>query len=666
MLLSEDAGHLQSSTLSLASGGHSHTQLPPPTLDAPFTLSCSTCSQFGTRTLTSRDGRVLVLTDSRVQVFTPTTDGEDRSQFKWNQSLALDVGCRPLYLQVLSVEPDAFVVVCNTLSSFGYHVIAGSSELFQIHPLHVPTIHITDLIVGSFKPFLQPETDAFVYIKDGELTFGTFFDGQASLPIILDYDTLCDSVVSVYPLPKSIQGRFRFILDCLQQNTAEMLRYKITLSPDPSFPDSVHLLPSTLAYGTAISSLDSKYFAIVHNTSIAVVRTEQTTVFRVQYFQHELRDVSFTDSMEPTLSIASPGQNHMLLHVDSFLADDNTSVIELEGSPAFCPDDSPCLPHNTMAHPSLPQSNFFFTFTANSTEDNGGSFNLILYDITIPSQPLIRIENVTIQPKFAFPKAILPSTSMTPVHLHQSTPAPSHTHASSPSVSLYKSTVPTGYLTTSPSTSFHSTVSTHFSSTSKATVDSSCSCDYTSTSEEAVRSSSTAITQTPTQKDTNNGDTLILLTFTSIISVLVVLLLLLIIVVIGLLIFFMRRLHQSNSEHSLHTFRDEEKCAQMLSADPTCDWSNPPLSATNPTTSTTCDKSTNTAIHGDTSTSVRGVDNVPRAVNANHSSQSQSSSSQLTETHTLDSYGSVSTVANGGDRSGVSSDSAVDTPSTTP
>ena len=284
VLLSEDAGHLQSSTFSLASGSHSHTQLPPPTLDAPLTLSCPTCSQFGTRTLTSHDGRILVLTDSHVQVFTPTTDGEDRSQFKWNQSLALDVVCRPHYLQVLSVEPDAFVVVCNTLSSFGYHVIAGSSELFQIHPLQVPTIHITDLIVGSFKPFLQPETDAFVYIKDGELTFGTFFDGQASLPIILDYDTLRDSVVSVYPLPKSIQGRFRFILDCLQQNTAEMLRYKITLSPDPSFPDSVHLLPSTLAYGTAISSLDSEYFAIVHNTSIAVVRTEQTTVFRVQYF----------------------------------------------------------------------------------------------------------------------------------------------------------------------------------------------------------------------------------------------------------------------------------------------------------------------------------------------------------------------------------------------
>ena len=527
VLLGEDAGHLQSSTFSLASGGHSHTQLPPPTLDAPLTLSCSTCSQFGTHTLTSHDGRVLVLTDSRVQVFTPTTDGEDRSQFKWNQSLALDVVCRPHYLQVLSVEPDAFVVVCNTLSSFGYHVIAGSSELFQIHPLQVPNIHITDLIVGSFKPFLQPETDAFVYIKDGELTFGTFFDGQASLPIILDYDTLCDSVVSVYPLPKSIQGRFRFILDCLQQNTAEMLRYKITLSPDPSFPDTVHLLPSTLAYGTAISSLDSKYFAIVHNTSIAVVRTEQTTV---QYFQHELHDgeltfgtffdgqaslpiildydTPFTDSVEPALSIVSPGQNHVLLYVGNFLTINIMCLIDFADSPAVSPYESLCLHDEIMAYLSSSLDSW------STVQRTMGDLHYIL----IPSQLLIRIENITILPQFAFPNAIIPSLSITPVHLYQSTPTPSHT---SPSVSWYPSTA---YLSKCPSRCFPST-----SSTSKATVDSSCSCHHTRTARDA--NPYTAIQQTSTQ-----NDILMVFTIASIISVLV-LLLLLVVVAIGLLIF---------------------------------------------------------------------------------------------------------------------------------
>ena len=444
-----------------------------------------------------------------MQVFTPI-DGEDRSQFKWNQSLALDVGCRPHYLQVLSVEPDAFVVVCNTLSSFGYHVIAGSSELFQIHPLQVPTIHITDLIVGSFKPFLQPETDAFVYIKDGELTFGTFVDGQASLPIILDYDTLCDSVVSVYPLPKSIQGRFRFILDCLQQNTAEMLRYKITLSPDPSFPDSVHLLPSTLAYGTAISSLDSEYFAIVHNTSIAVVRTEQTTVFRVQYFQHQLRDVSFTDSVEPALSIVSPGQNHVLLYVGNFLTI-NMCLIDFADSPALSPYESLCLHNEIMAYLS---SSLDSRSTVQRTMGD-------LHYILIPSRPLTRVENITILPQFAF--AIIPSLSITPVHLYQSTPTPSHT---SPSVSCiwYPSTIPTAYLSKCPSRCFPST-----SSTSKATVDSSCSCHHTRTARDA--NPYTAIQQTSTQ-----NDILMVFTIASIISVLV-LLLLLVVVVIGLLIF---------------------------------------------------------------------------------------------------------------------------------
>lgn len=530
-------------------------------------------------------------------------------------------------MQLLSANLDTFIVVCMTPTSFGYQVVSSSVELFTIHSLVLPDSDITDLIFGSYKPFLLPESDAFVYIRNGELTFGTLFDGRASLPIFLDVDTNCgpNAIVNIYPLPKAIQGKFRFILDCLQQKTDLLLRYKVTLSlEDPSFPDSVHILPTALATGTPISSPDSEYFVIVQDTSIAAVRTEQTGTYRVHSFQYALHDVSFTDSVVPILAIVSPGHDHVLLYLDRFISDYNTSVIELADTPAFCPNQSLCLPHNMAASAD---SDLFFTFTANYTAEDQGStryFHLIVHNITLPSKPLLKIHNLALQPKIALPRDIswiFPSTSSsTSMHLYQSTLVPSPTYSLS-------SSIPGSLLAYSQSTAVH------FSST---VVDGTSLSEHTASKSHG--SSSTAVIPTPND-NSDKDNKLLPINFTSTVAIFCALVVvLLLVIVLSLLIITLRRQARRPKDNTFHAASYEEKFSQMLSPSPT----------------------------GDPSAAVNTDDSVP--VNAvsvaetNPSPVSRSSSGQLVTTAlTLDLKGSSRTL-DSGKSSGASS--AAGSPST--
>lgn len=586
-MLSKDANYLQSTTVTITSGSHPFIQLSSPSVDSPPTLSCSTCSHHKPNTLTSSDGQLLVLTDTHLQVFA-VAESEGRRQFQWRQSLTLDALCRPLYMQSLSTGTDNFIVVCNTTSTIGYHILSVSEGLFQLGSLLIPDTDISDLIVGSFKPFLQPESDAFVYIRNGELTFATLFDGQAPFPIYLDYDTDCGatSVVGIYALPKATQGKFRFILDCQQEASATILRYKITTSPAlPDYPESVSLLPTALAVGTPIASPDSEYFVIIQSTTIAVVRTEETGTYRVHTFQNELQDVSFANLAVPTLVIASPGQNHMILEVESFLTDYNTSVVELAGSPAFCPNSSHCLPYNVAHNPDL-----FITATATTTTPDEAVryFNLNIYNTSLPRSPIVRIENLAVQPNVVFPIGIsplLPSTSSTSLSLHQTTPAPSATTI--PPLSVSKSPlIPTDYDSTTQLSVYSSTDSVT-SSTKNAVF--ATSLQRTSTvSRSHHKSSLTEIGQTPTLSDKDTQ--LMPLQLTGVVTVVfcALVFMLLLVVVLSLLIITVRRRQRKSTHrdpHYTNTYPDEEKgIPTLLSADDSKPPSSASISATNPTT----------------------------------------------------------------------------------
>ena len=640
LLLSKEANYLHSTTVTITSGSHPFIQLPPPALDSPATLFCSTCSRYQPNTLTSSDGRLLVLTDSYLQVFA-VVEGEERSQFEWRQSLALDTTCSPLFIQPLSRGTDNFIVVCNTTSTIGYHIISISEGLFQLHSssLQISDTDITDLIVGSFtEPFRQQESDALVYIKNGELTFATLFDGQAALPIFLDYDTDCHptSVIGIYALPKPTQGKFRFILDCRQQASSAILRYKITMSLiEPEYPESVNLLPTALALGTPIASPDSEHFAIVQSTTVAVVRTEQTGTYRVHTFSSELRDVSFADFAAPTLVIVSPGQNHMILQVDPFLTDYNTSVVELAGSPAFCPNNSHCLPHGVLHTPNL-----VLTVTASTTPDGDARyFNLNIYDVLFPSTPVVRIENLAVQPNVVLPiidiSPSLPATSSTTLSLPHTTSAPTGTTIPPLSASQ-TSLIPTDYDSTTQ-------LSVYFSTHSGTGGTRNLVFTTSSVSERFHKSSSSEITQTPTLSD--KGTQFMPLRLTGVVTFVfcALVFVLLLVVVLSLLIITLRRRHRNSTLQNSHyttTYHDEEKSVPTLLSD---NDSRPPsstsISATNPTT---------------TASGAEKIEvNTVSVAETQDGPVSRPSSGQLV---TLDLKGSARTLASsGGSSSGVSS-----------
>ena len=572
-MVSEDAQHLQSTVISIADGSHPYVQLTRPALDIPTTLSCSTCSPHRARTLSTRDGKILALTDSHVHVF--AAGGEEGSHFGWTQSLGLDAACSPLYLQELSGSPDSFLVACSTATSFGYQVIYGSEELFQIHALILPDSDITDLIFGSFSPFLQPNTDAFIYIRNGELIFGTLFDGTAPLPISIDYDTNCrpNSVVNVYPLPKPVHGKFRFILDCIDQESDAVLRYKATLAlDDPSYPESAHKLPQALATGTPISSTDSEYFVIVQETSIVAVKTEDTGTYRVHAFPYTLHDVSFTDSVVPTVAIASPGQNHVLLLLENFISDHSSGLIEFADTPAFCPNQSLCLPHN-MAAPTE-SNHLLFIFTATSREESAvGYFHLNVFDIRTPGSPLVRIENLALLPVIAFPRAlsrlILPTSSSASVATYHPTLAPSRTYTSSVHVSTSLS-IPANYHQTSsfPATVYSQSVEAYLGSSTRSAAHDSSSLQFPPIASMASRSSSNAVkpTQTPHSNNERKSTSLDLTSTIALTIILFTVLLVALSVLVGLLLFTVIRKKTKRPTHYSYSDTDEEKSVPMSPA----------------------------------------------------------------------------------------------------
>lgn len=627
---------MQSTILSIASDSHPSVQLSPPTVSTSFTLSCSTCSPYKPHTLSSRNGRILVLTDDHVQVFA-AMNADEGTRVNWTQSLTLDAECTPLYIQALSTGPDSFIVVCTTPTSLGYQVISSSSGVFQLQSLLTPDSDVSDLIFGSYKPLHSPESDAFVYVRNGELTFGTLFDGQASVPVFLD-DTSCglNSVATIYPLLKQVQDKFRFLLDCSHQETNAVLRYIVTLFlGDPLFPESVHLLPASLATGTPISSPDSDYFVIVQNSSIAVVKTEDPELYKVHSFPYALHEVSFTESVVPTLSVVSPGHNHVLIHVDSFINDSNTSVIELADSPAFCPNQSVCLPHN-MATPTV-----FFTFTKSLTEEKESTlnFSLVIYDIGMPSIPLLRIDNLAVQPKMAFPRDVsllFPVISTTEMYYRSTTPVPSPTY--SPSVLISTNfqidSIPASPLPTSVISSSNFVVDSS-STTSTIIVD---------------RSSSTAMQQTPTLNNSNRDKKFSLSSTITVILVVIfcVLTVVLLLVVVISFIFFTAQKQAQKSTVANRT-RDEEKFIEAVSLSLT-PYS---ISAVNPTTTAYDDSGT---------VSVNTV-GVPET---SHTPVSRSSSDQVLHVPplTLDLKSSAHTPASGDDANSSGISSVADTPST--
>lgn len=577
-----------------------------------------------------------------MQVFAPT-NADEVTRVNWTQSLALDAECTPLYIQALSTGPDRFIVVCATPTSLGYQVIISSSGVFELQSLLTPDSEsdVTDLIFGSYKPHYLPESDAFVYVRNGELTFGTLFDGQASVPVFLD-DTSCgpNSVAAIYPLLKQVRDKFRFLLDCSHQETNAVLRYKLTLFlGDLQFPESVHLLPASLATGTPISSPDGDYFVIVQNSSIAVVKTEHSEQYKVHSFPYTLHEVSFTESVVPTLAVVSPGHNHVLIRLDSFINDSNTSVIELANSPAFCPNQSVCLPHN------MATTTVFFMFTKNLTEEKESTnFSLIIYDIGMPSNPLLRIDNLAMQPKMAFPRDIsllFPVISTTEVY--QSTPVPSPTYTPSVLVStkLQIDSIPASSLPTS------------IVSSSNFGVDSS-----STTSEYATiivdRSSSTAIQQTPTLDDSNKDNKFTLFSLSSTITVLLVVIfcvltvVLLLVVVISFVFFTAQKQAQKSTVTNRTTSdKDEEKFIEAVSLS-LIPYS---ISAVNPTTAT-C---------GDDTVPVNTV-GIPET---SHTPVSRSISDQVLHVPplTLD-LKSSATTASGDDTNSSGISSVADTPST--
>lgn len=568
-------------------------------------------------------------------------NADEGTLVNWTQSLALDAECTPLHIQALSTGPDRFIVMCATPTNLGYQVISSSSGVFQLQSLLTLDSDVTDLIFGSYKPLYLPESDAFVYVRNGELTFGTLFDGHASVPVFLD-DTSCgaNSVAAIYPLLKQVRDKFRFLMDCSHQETNAVLRYKVTLFlGDPQFPESVHLLPASLVTGTPISSPDSDYFVIVQNSSIAVVKTENSKLYKVRSFPYTLHEVSFTESVVPTLAVVSPDHNHVLIRLESFIDDSNTSVIELANSPAFCQNQSVCLPHN-MAAPTV-----FFTFTKSLTEEKESTlnFSLVIYDIGMPSNPLLRIDNLAVQPKMAFPRDIslqFPVISTTEVY--QSTPVPIPTY--SPSVLVSTKFQQIDSIPASPLPTRSIVSSSNFVVDSSSTI-----------SEYVVgRSFSTAIQQTPTLNDSNKDKKFTLFSLSSTITVLLVVIfcvltvVLLLVVVISFVFFTAQRQAQKSTVTNRTTSdRDEEKFIEAVSLSLT-PYS---ISAVNPTTAT----------HGDDTVPVNTV-GIPET---NTTPVSRSSSDQVLHVPplTLD-LKSSATTASGDDANSSGISSVADTPST--
>ena len=430
LVVSEDMEQFQSTVISLANGSHPYAQLSAPAEGLTATTSCHSCAPHQPHTLLSGDRTLLSLTDDSVQVFTAATG----SSLLWARSLSLSEDCSPLYLQQLYGDLGSFIVVCATATSFGYQVIDGSTAQIQLHPLVVLDTDVSKVVFGGFRYLLhQLDTEAFVYIWQGELNFGVISDGLPPRPIYIDLNTDCapNTVVDIHPLPTPANGKFRFIMDCMHSETNVLLRYKVTLQPEnPSFVETAHLLPQMLSNGTPIASLDSEYFVIIQHANIVAIKTEDTSMYRIKTLQHPVQEVAFVQSLTPTLAIVSPGQNHKVLFVDSFIRG-NTDVTELLDTPAYCPNVTTCLPYG-MAGMDL-----FYTFITTTSEGMPGYFHLALFDIQHPSRPLVRVENLALQPALAIAQdiSLLSASSTAVVDMYQSTLAPSPTSSSQVSLS---------------------------------------------------------------------------------------------------------------------------------------------------------------------------------------------------------------------------------------
>jgi len=186
LVVSEDMEQFQSTVISLANGSHPYAQLSAPAEGVTATTSCRSCAPHQPHTLPSGDGTLLSLTDDSVQVFTAATE----SGLVWAQSLALSEDCSPQYLQQLYGDPGSFIVVCATATSFGYQIIDGSTAQMQLHPLVVLDTDVPKAVFGGFRYSLhQLDTEAFVYIWQGELNFGVIADGLPPRPIYIEFDT---------------------------------------------------------------------------------------------------------------------------------------------------------------------------------------------------------------------------------------------------------------------------------------------------------------------------------------------------------------------------------------------------------------------------------------------------------------------------------------------
>ena len=90
---------------------------------------------------------------------------------------------------------------------------ASSGEVWELSPLDVLANNISGLIFGGYwASYLQQNTDAFIYIREGELNFGLIADALPAKTIYIDEKTLCaqNSVIDVYPLPIPTNGKVRF------------------------------------------------------------------------------------------------------------------------------------------------------------------------------------------------------------------------------------------------------------------------------------------------------------------------------------------------------------------------------------------------------------------------------------------------------------------------
>ena len=417
----------QSTIISTDSGKHPYVQLAAPAEGRTGTLACLSCTPHQTHTLVTGDGSLLVLTDDYVQVFRPGREGVG---LIWTQSLLLDVDCNPLYIQESYGIPGYFLVVCATDSSFGYQSMssASSGEVWQLRPLDVLATNISGLIFGGYwASYLQQNTDAFIYIREGELNFGLIADALPAQTIYIDGKTLCaqKTVVDIYPLPIPTNGKARFVMDCRHASTNILLRYKLTLFlENPSYVETAHLLPQTFLSGALISSPDSKYFVIVQTSNIVAVQTEEIGTYRVRTLEYPAREVAFLPSQTSMLAIVSPGQNHKVVMVDTFIRED-MGFVELPDSSASCPNMSNCLPFGMAATES--GLDIFYTFTATQPQESSGYFHLKFFDIRHPGKAILKVENLALQPAIAFARGIsIVNVSSTAVHQTASpSPTPS-------------------------------------------------------------------------------------------------------------------------------------------------------------------------------------------------------------------------------------------------